>query len=398
MPTLTASARVAALLAGAVAPLTAGCADDAPSPVAVTTELTHRWDLLPHRLSRLEITMQPDDDGGGTLVGRNDGGTFGAIDRAVARQAFAVHRGAGLAAVPLSVALELAPTGGVDPEAFVVAGEARGPAGALADARASIATLRGYRISTDEYAAPPPFAGDPTLPYDPADGFTTQGLGIQLGEPRLDGDEVVVPVTARVSLGPSDRPDMNAAIPQARVWVRVDLLALGALGAAGHAARGEVAYTLSTPTYGMDTVHPHADDAQQQVAVAGEPGLPGGVVGLSGFDLWLNAPGRIDPDCMVVQDEENSWGELVSGPGRYVTELTTRVWDVAYDAAAGRADARVDLYLSNRSTVYEEGNLCLGARGEVSLLQLAEPVQTVEVAPDDLELAQDVDSTRAVRF
>lgn len=386
------AALVSFLAAGllASAALGGGCGDNAGAPpaVVVTTELTNRWDLLPHRLSRLELTTTGVGDEL-TAVGQNDGGTFGAVDRAVMRQAFTVHRSDALAAVPLSVELELAPTGGTDPEAFVVTGQARGTAGALAAAGARIAVLRGYRISTDEYAEPPPFQSDPELPYDPADGFTTQGVGLTLGEPTLDGGELVVPVSARVSLGPSDRGDMNAAIPQARVWVRVDLLVLGAPGVASEATRGSVAYTLSTATYGQDTVHPHADDAAQLVTLDGAPGLAGGVVGLSGFELWINAPGRFDPACVVVQDEINSWGEMISGPGRYVTELSTRLWDVGYDAAAGRAEARVDLYVSNRSTVYEEGNLCVGASADVSLLQLDAEVERVDVAPIEVELAQD---------
>ncbi|MCA9677054.1 MAG: hypothetical protein KC464_18650, partial [Myxococcales bacterium] len=358
-----------------------------------------RWDLLPHRLSRLEVTFRPDADGaGGAVVGQDDGGSFGAVDRAVARQAFTLYRGDALAQTALSVDLEIAPTGGTDPEAFVATGEARAAAGAVAGTAAQIAVLRGYRISTDEYATPPPFETDPDLPYLPGDGFTTQGLGLQLGEPRLDGDDVVVPVTARVSLAPSDRPDMNAAIPDARVWLRVDVLVIGAVGATGHAARGEVAYALSYPSYGMDTEHAHADAAAQAVTIAGAPGLAGGVVGLSGFDVWLNAPGHGDPTCVVVQDEINSWGEMVSGPGRYITELSARLADVSYDATSGGAAAHLDLMLSNTSTFREVGNECLALRGVASLLQVDGEVEAVTVDPVEVEVSPGVTTARAIRF
>ena len=375
----------------------AACGDNtAPAQVAITTELTTRWDLLSHRISVLEIGFTPDGTAGGALVGQNDGGTFGSFDKAFVREAFTVYRSAALIAVPLSIEVELAAPGSVDPEAFVATGQARGAAGALAGADAMIAVLRGYRISSDEYDTRPAFESD--IPYNPRDGYTTQGIGLQLGEPRFEGDEVVVPVSARVSLGPSDRADMNAAMPQASSWVRVDVLVIGTPRIASHAARGEAAYTLSTTTYGKDSVHLHADPAVQAATVEGEPALAGGLLGLSGFDFWLNAPNRIDPACVVVEDEINSMGEMVSGPGRYLRELSVRLGGARYDAAQGRADADLDLYMSNSSVFYEEGNMCLGVRGEISLLQFDAAVETIELAPVEVELEQGIPVESAITF
>jgi hypothetical protein len=370
-----------------------GCSSDDATPaskphrVLVSTELTTRWKLLPHRVSLLEIASLPHPESDSVaLVGQNEGGSFAIFDEVVNRQAFTLYQSSALRAVEASVQIEIPGPGSTLPEDFVASGDARVAAGALGKSEALVALVRGFRLSTNEYATPPPFASDPDLPYDPAQGFTTQGIGIQLGSPTLDGDDVVVPVSVRNSLGPADRPDMNAAMPKASSWVRVDLVVVGAPGASSAAYRGEASYTLSTASYGKNTEHPHADAASQLVTVSGTPGLSAGLLGISGFDIWLNAPGHIDPDCAVVQDPINAWKEPVSGPGRYLTELSVRLLDPSYEPQTGSGSARVDLYLSNRSTVKEVGNLCLGMRGEVSLLQLDASVDDSAIPAAELAL------------
>lgn len=370
----------AALLVAACA---MGCGSE-PSAVVVTAELTGRWQSFPHRISAFELSFEPGDVAaeGGAIVAENAGGSFGAADAAFAREGFLAYRSDHLVQVATSVWVEIPPTGGADPEAFVATGTARAGAAPLADAEILAAFLRGYRIDTDRYDSPPAF--DP--PYLPGDGFTTQGIGIQLGEPARDGGDVSVEVTVRNSLGPSDRGDMNAAIPIASTWVRVDLIVVGVVGADAAVSRGEVSYTLSTAEYGADTVHPRAPEDEQRIEVTGTPGLASAVTGLTGFDLWLNVPGRIDPSCEVVQDPINSWDEPISGPGRYVTELGVRLWDVSYAPDEGRALGRVDLYLSNRSTFKEVGNVCLGTRAEVGVLQVDAPVEATVVEPVEVRL------------
>jgi hypothetical protein len=376
-----------------------GCGGDSGQAVVVTTELTTRWDLLPHRISFLEIAFEPDPDGrGGTMTGQNDGGPFGAVDTAIVGQSFTVYRGPALRAVPLSVTIEIPGPGTADPEDFIASADAVADGLALDGATELVAWIRGYRISTDEYATPPPFTTDPELPYDPADGFTSQGFGVQLGDPVLSAGQVTVPVTVRNSLGLADRADMNAAIPHASSWVRVDLIVVGAPDHAVATARGEVSYTLSTATYGSFTVHPRADDAVQALTVQGAPSMRSGLVGLRGFDLWVNVPGRIDPACEVVTDEINFWDEPVSGPGRYMTEGSVRLWDRAYDAATGQASARVDLYFSNSSVAKEIGNVCFGGRGDVSLLQVDAPVTETDVPTEELPLEDAGRITQSINF
>jgi hypothetical protein len=339
------------------------------------------WELLPHRISHLELTfLSADAPTGGVVVARNDGGSFGQVDTPGARYGMEVWQSRQLIVRGASVLLEIPPGAEVDGEAFSVREVARYPVDSFDEASVLVAFLRGYQVTTDRYEEPPLFETDPDLPYDPVDGYTTQGIGIALGEPVRDGDEVVVEVTARNSLGLSDRADMNGAIPQASSWFRVDFVIVGVRGSAA-VRRGEVAYTMSTAEYGERTDHQHAPEAEQQIVFDGVADLRRALFGLTAFDVWVNVDGHGDPACVVVQDEINSWGEAVSGPGRYLTELGVRLWDTQYDAASGAGGAKLDLFFSNRSEYKEVGNLCTGAAGEIAMLQL-DDAEAVRLIPE----------------
>lgn len=384
--------RVAVGVAGAL--LLAGCGDDDPvatsAPVVVPEELTVQWDMLSHRISLLELGFDPSATGG-TVRSVNHGGPFGLIDGARARYGLSVWRSERLVAVPGSITIAIEPGAEVDGETFSSVDRAEVPAGALAQATALLGVVRGYRFDTDAYSSPPPFQTDPLLPYDPADGFTTQGIGIALAEPQLEGGVVALEVRVRQSLGQCDRPDMNAAIAQATTWVTVDFTILGVLGEGAAVSRGVTEYTMSTAEYGQATEHVHAPVSDQAVQIDGTPGLGRGLLGVTAFDLWVNVDGHRDPSCVVDQDEINSWGDAVSGPGRYVRELSVRLGAPSYDPASGRGIAALDMFFSNASEFYEVGNQCVGARGEVGLLQFDDTAATetrlgtVEVAVDPAE-------------
>jgi hypothetical protein len=369
-------------------PLLQACQDDEAQPAAVpiARELGSRWELLPHRLSLMEVSFEPDEgQDRGRLHGACTGGGFGAIDVPWMSYGLSVWRSRRMAFEAASVELEIPPGSEDRGDPYAVGREVTLPAGELAGATAVVALIRGFRLSTDEYDEPPPFESDPDLPYDAGEGFTSQGLGISLSPPTLSGDQVTLTVRARNSLGLSDRADMNAAIPRATTWIRVDLLLVGAWGEGASLASGETQYDISAAEYGQNTVHEHAPEAAQRVVIEGQPGPSQAIFGLSGFDFWLNLEGRHDPSCLVVQDEINSWGEPVSGPGRYVTSISARLHDERYDPASGRGEALADLMLSNSSTYKEVGNLCLRARAEVSMLQLDDPEAELE-QPDPIEL------------
>ncbi len=367
-----------------------GCSGDepdGPSPaVVVTHELSSRWKLLPHRISAMELTMQPAADGSHAVISaQNDGGSFGVVDSPIVDYAVRVWQSEQLVAQSASVKVAIEPNSSVGGEPFTVETTAELPAGALAQTRAQVAFIRGYAVTTDDYESPPSFASDPDLPYDPGDGFTTQGLGIALGDISIEGDKARVKVRVRNSLGIADRADMNAAIPHATTWVRVDFLVVGARGAAAELASEEVSYFLSTAAYGENTLHEHAEEAKQQVTLTAGAGPAHAVFGIRAFDVWLNQSAHIDPSCVVVQDEINSWDEPVSGPGRYLRDLTVRLWDSSHDPAKGTGSAKLDLFLSNSSEYKEVGNVCLGVQGQVGMLVFDDPAATMK-QPEPLSL------------
>ena len=360
------------------------CGSD-PAPVVVPTGLAVHWEILPHRLSIGELTASA---GGGKLVvgARWDGGSFGAVDTPWVTYEAAVWRSDQVAMEEASVTVEIPPGSEVAGVPFSASAAVTVDAGTLQGASAVVALIRGYRISTDDYSVPPDFLSDPDLPYDPVEGYTTQGLGITLGDAVLAADMVTVPVTVRNTLGLSDRGDMNAAIPQATTWVRVDITLIGSFAADATALSAATSYFISAADYGNETVHEPAPVAAQRIELSGTPGLGAALFGLRSVEYWLNVDGHRDPSCLVVQDEINSWGEEISGPGRYVRDLSARLHETSYDPASGVGVVHADLMLSNSSLAKEVGNLCLGASAEVSMLQFEDDGAAEALAPIVIEL------------
>ncbi len=374
-PTSDAGADTVADAADVATDATPDAADTTPEPpgpattVLVPAGFATDWAQLPHRLSSYEVTLEHGDDpDAASLVAQNNGGPWGAIESSSARYHVEAIRSPWLRAATGSMLVELPP--GTGDEGVSVALEL--DAASLGDAETLVALVRGVSIETNLYDEPPAFASDPDLPYDPADGFTTQGFGVVLGDVSRNGDTVSVPVRARNLLGIADRGDMNAAIPQATSWLRVDVTVIGALGDAA-LATDDVTYDLGNAGYGSNTVVEHADADAQRIVLQGTPGLPSAVFGVQGFDLWLKVDGMHADDCVVVQDEINAWSEPISGPGRYVRDVTAWLGGASYDPATGTGTDSLDLHLSNRSAVKEIGNICLRASGTAAMLQFADP-------------------------
>ena len=377
--------RVLFLLVGALA---LGCAskdDPAPEPVAVPHTLDSHWVVTPHRISAWEISFTPAGARTGTLWAENDGGPFGAIDTPVVVYDLDYWKSPLLEARSANVQVVLTPGSEVDGVPFSGVATASVNAAGIAESDVLAAYIRGWRVDTDLYETPPAFETD--IPYDPADGFTSQGFGIELGAPTRVDDRIEVSVRARNSLGDADRGDMNEAVPLATTWVSIDLVVIVCREACAFDS-GTVEYFLSTADDGIDTQHPHADEADQQLTITSTPvsSTARALFGLTAFDIWVNQDDHKDPACVVVQDPENFEGDPISGPSRYMTSLSARIHDMQHDAAAGTGDVKVDLHYSNRSDYKEIGNLCVGTRGSVGMLQFddADAIH-VDVDPVTLE-------------
>lgn len=366
--------------------------------VVIPTHLALRWDLFPHRISFMELLFIPSEDGeGGTIEARCDGGSFGAIDTPKVRYGLTVWRSSRLLSVPGSVVIVIPPESEANGEPFSASATVSVHSKKLLRTHALAAYIRGFQITTDVYDTPPSFENE--IPYDPSEGYTTGGIGIALEAPERDGDEIRVSIRARNTLLPADRKDMNAAIPLATTWVRVDFIVVGALGRNARAVSAEKSYSSSFAEYGRNTVHPHAAEEEQLFPIQGDPGPDRALMGISAFDIWLNVEERHDPDCIVMQDEINSWDEPVSGPGRYVRELAAALSDQTYDPMKGEGTARLDLFISNSSMYKEIGNLCLGFWGRVTMLQFDDPdAESWPLEPYELELTAGESTTQKIVF
>ncbi|MCC6747058.1 MAG: hypothetical protein IT371_05320 [Deltaproteobacteria bacterium] len=348
--------------------LLAACSADGADNEAGYVALPHgfelAWKLLPHRLSRAELRLLPPTGAAPPqLATQQNGGSFGAIDRYGAQLDYALLVADGLRVAHGTTTLELAP-GQTDADAEVTVGlPSHAPAGPV------FAVLRGFRISTADYATPPPWNDR----YDPAQGYTTTGLALRLGPARHEAERAHFTVHASFRLAPCDRSDparqddMNGTIPLARRWITVEhtLVAL----AEGQLTRGAHGYFSSYPAFAQNGVHVvDPPPRERSETLRGAPGWPRALALLQGFDFRINDPGDKAASCTIQQREE------CAGPGRYLRTLRARVVGRSYDATSGLAQLEHDHAFHNDapdgSKLLEEGNVCGRLRAETLLLQL----------------------------
>lgn len=207
----------------------------------------------------------------------------------------------------------------------------------------------GVRFATDVPQGP-----DYPSDYEPRLGYTSRGFGAGVVLIEATEQTALVEVDVRFEHGPSDREDMNRAIPLARTRAVVDVLLVGV---GRPAVTGRVGYTLQYPrqAIGEDPEHPHASADQQRLTLAGEPGAPAGFVGLQRFDLALSTHGACGPTQECPRGDRCQDGACadVYGPaGLYVRELSVAASLEAFDAETGQASVRVDGYASNASRAF----------------------------------------------
>jgi hypothetical protein len=192
--------------------------------------------------------------------------------------------------------------------------------------------------------------------YDPAFGWTPQGLGIGLGEPAVVGDQLTFDAWMHFRPGPlscapgGDCEEMNEALPFAQVGgeLRWTVLAV-APNTAAALSRERLATGRYYEAGDGDTPHPPIDEDNRTLVFAGEPQMALGIPLLRTWDFELN----------------RSIGE----EGRYLRAFSAGVEDFSYDPDTGEAVAIVEAYCSIRST-FEEGDLDVEFVADVDLLQV----------------------------
>ena len=209
---------------------------------------------------------------------------------------------------------------------------------------------------------------DPLYPdgYDPAYGYTSRGIGAGVEGLAVQGGVARFEAWARFEHGPADRPDMNEAMAHARTRAVVHILLVGING--GAATTETKAYTLEYPPPPLlfAKEYTHAPEAVRLTEIAGTPGLPVALPGLTSFDFRLFGP--------VIE-------------GDYMRDFSVSAPVRTYDPATGRAVLDVDGFASNVGLLtYEtmENNFSAGLvllqlpAGSAAPGRLREPFETGE--------------------
>ena len=345
------ASRLAAFVGAVACGLVCGCSGlDAPAaglgPAAcghgvVANEWRMRWHAVNHRVSLLGF--EPDPDGGcadlpgatRVAIKGGDWSTGESFVDALAVSGVVSSLDAGAPTPAVGFARSVADFV-VGPQADSGDGIGRATteldfdleALSMAGTADVVAVLAGWSIDTDVVQGP----GYPS-DYSPAHGYTPMRFDFAVGAPLLEdgGRRARVPVSAELAWGPSDRDDMNVALLEARVAVRVHVLLI-ALDV-GVVVPWQAGYALSYPDPSDGpSKQPHATYGQRYTVVEG----------LAGFDTFVPAWTRVRHDL----------GDTSAGAvrhGYYLRELHDRLGVFEDVDANGRMVLDVDGYVSTTS-------------------------------------------------
>ncbi len=210
----------------------------------------------------------------------------------------------------------------------------------MADAPAIAVVLDGIELETD---VPQPVSYPD---YDPADGYSSRGIGAWIGDVTREGDDLRFDVGARFALGTRDRPEMNAAVAVARTRAIVHYAIVGLphdppIASIGyreqHRGHGEAELAVCRP-----------DPSTTALAIDGMPGLRAAPA-LRSFAL------RLFPDSETEGDD--------------LRELSIRITGFQHDEASGRAALRVEGYATNEGPPPPARPMDYEVEAEVALLE-----------------------------
>jgi hypothetical protein len=193
--------------------------------------------------------------------------------------------------------------------------------------------VRGLRLATDVPQQDPayPMPGDGGGGYDPKYGWTTRGISLFAENVTVQGGRLFFDARIRFAPGPSDRSNMNAAMPHATVEARALFQIVGLKDA--QLSESTVTYRLTYPPpepFYLDDgqAQPHAsmDQRRFHVPVPREGMLS--VTGAGGWSWDLNPDGK---------------------NGYYIRELSWFIKPVSYDAGTKSLVMDADGYASHTS-------------------------------------------------
>ena len=197
--------------------------------------------------------------------------------------------------------------------------------------------------------------------YNPAHGYTSRGLGMNVEVTDFTDSTIHLRVDVRFEHGTSDREAMNAAIPYANTAAHVDIVLLG-LHQNIPVHEGGVDYDLTYPLpepLSKDRFEP-ASDEQQSLLLEGSPGHGTGIFGWTQIDFRLAPAQEEDPEGTA---------------GYYIRAFRAAIDQREYNPKTGSALFHLNGYASNSSEAWSYYGLHSHFIGKMIWAQVPDPPQ-----------------------
>jgi hypothetical protein len=221
----------------------------------------------------------------------------------------------------------------------------------MADAPAIAVVLDGLELRTD-VAQTITYPGD----YNPADGYSTRGIGAAIANVMRQGTDLHFDVSARFALGRRDRDAMNRAVVVANTRAVVHFLVIAI---ESEPARATIAYRQDNLGHG------------DRVLAVCRPDPSVTMLRIDGAPLANAAPALTSFSLRLFPDED--------GIGDDVRELSIRIDHFAYDPPSGDATMNVEGYATNEGPPPPFLPMSYEVAAEVVLLAWSGPATSEEM-------------------